>query len=590
MTGAVRRLAMGGALALAGTAAAAAAVSVRSGEHATFSRLVFSDVAGRQWQVERKGREAVIVFSEGSPELDLDRVFDLIPRDRIVSASAGNGRLTLGLGCDCPVAVSQIPTGHIVIDVSDDPLRIAPVPRHGPVQDASLPIVLPPLEMAFAPRLLAAMEVASGPGRPLALEGPSQIRRHPAGTARALLPHTPERSKADHPSGCAFEGLAAEVLAADPREALGRVPQGMASLLDGGDRLDPAAAASLARLYLAAGFGAEAVRVTALTSGASESVRVVAAALDGASYPAGMSLDPACGPATAVLALLNTDQAIDWARADETEFAWFVDAMHPTTSANLVPRLRTRLTELGHPEALEAIMLAPGTEVPDQPPQELVAAGTDEAAVQAAIVLLDEANAALQPSKEIHLVNASALRPSLPPGPLRRSLEESLARALVLSQRPVEAVALVREGVADGETLLTLALDALPPEAMAELAVRLRQHVAPGGDAATRAADFFLAFGLEDSANAFAAPSGNAPEAVDVPSLLSDPWLRRDMAAMLEAEPDSWTPRHRLAEDVLARRAAISPETGLAAAGAVIEGSRRTAALVADLLAAEDTR
>ena len=95
-------------------------VTVRSGEHPTFSRLVFASTPGRIWELrtDTPGR-ADIVFSDPLPELDLSSIFDRIPRARIAGSAASGRTFSLDLTCDCPVSVFQIASGHIVIDVGD---------------------------------------------------------------------------------------------------------------------------------------------------------------------------------------------------------------------------------------------------------------------------------------------------------------------------------------------------------------------------------------------------------------------------------------------------------------------------------------
>lgn len=590
MTKCAELLVLAAAVILAGTAVVGA-VPVRSGEHATFSRLVFADTPGRDWSIERAGREAVIVFSEGAPELDLSQIFDLIPRRRIASAAAEAGRLVLGLGCDCRVEVSQIPTGHIVIDVRDGPVTPpADLPAAFGLA-ANRPFVLPLPEMRFGPfssRNGHDSEV-SGPARMIS-EGPSQIRRHPDGSVPLVITAGDETPRSATSSACQLEGIAQEVLTANPLEALSNLPAATAALLDGEDQLDAEGVSALARLYLAAGFGAEATQTSALGRTTAQDIEVVAAALDGTPYPLDVKIDPACGPATAVLALLDSSGTADWPRADESAFARFVDSMHPATASTLLPRLQDRLEELGLDDVLVAIDPTTPSLQLDLPEQEVVAAGTDERAVLAAIALLDMASNTGTSSEERHLINALALRPSLPQGPLRQSLDESLAKAFVLSRRPVEAVAMVADGAADAELLLGLAIDSLQPEVAAELAIRLRPHLPQDGAVTRRAAELFRSFGLHETANAFYPEGSPAPRPVDLVAPQTDPWLMRDMAGMVRMEREAWTARHRLAEEVVARNAATSPDTDLAAAEAVLEGSRRTMSLVAELVGAEGTR
>lgn len=572
-------------LAAAGTAAVAA-VPVRSGEHATFSRLVFADAPGRSWSVERMGRRAVIAFSAGAPDLDLATVFDLIPRRRIVSAASAAGRLALDLGCDCTVEVTQIPTGHIVIDVGDPRQPLAPLRTEPALGGGVLPLVLPLRDIGlFMPGAAADDASSDLQASVLALEGPRQVRRHPAGTPPVLTPLVDGPDEPPSPPGCPFEDLARETFGADPHMALAGLPDGIASLLDGSDRPDPEGMLALATLYLAAGFGAEAAQVARSSGTDSLGVAVVAAALDGLPYPPEAAIDPACGPATAILALLGPTDATDWTRADEPAIAPFLDRLHPTTLANLLPRLERRLATIGDASILAALAPVgpPGPE--DVPDQLAAAAGTDEAAVAAAVALLERTNARLEPAPEGQLVSAMALLQSVPVGVLHASLEGAIASALVMSDRPGEVAALVAGGSADAETLLHLAIDARPPEAAAEFAVRLRPHLVAGGDAARRAGALFRSFGLDAMAEQFDARVPVGPEPVEPAGPLSDPWLARDLAAMVGTDRETWTARNRMAEAILARGAATPPPMDLAAAAAALDESRRLSILVGELVA-----
>lgn len=125
--------------------AAAEPVIVRSGEHATFTRLVF-DFAGREtaelsavpggYQIEVNG------WRDG---YDLSQVFRYIPRTRLreIERVPGSAALFLRLGCDCAVQTFYSDGTKLVVDIQDpkiEPKRIRPPKRSvnamfdGPVQ------------------------------------------------------------------------------------------------------------------------------------------------------------------------------------------------------------------------------------------------------------------------------------------------------------------------------------------------------------------------------------------------------------------------------------------------------------------------
>lgn len=122
-------------------------LTVRSGEHADFTRLVVYLGRDGSWTLTRDDaqREVVISFDRPGLGFDLGRVFDLIPRDRLADISSpAPSVLRLRLACDCPV--TQYPFGprYMVLDIFDpqggpDPTAqtaAGPLPRPaGPVVD-----------------------------------------------------------------------------------------------------------------------------------------------------------------------------------------------------------------------------------------------------------------------------------------------------------------------------------------------------------------------------------------------------------------------------------------------------------------------
>lgn len=121
---------------IAGTVQAAT-VTVRSGEHEDFTRLVAFLPKGAEWTVDSADR--VIRLQLASAEehrFDHRTVFDRIPKTRIASLSApGSNRLEIALNCACQVTTLFEAPRLLIIDVGDsaDPATPA-VPEPAPQQ------------------------------------------------------------------------------------------------------------------------------------------------------------------------------------------------------------------------------------------------------------------------------------------------------------------------------------------------------------------------------------------------------------------------------------------------------------------------
>lgn len=96
-------------------------VTVRSGEHADFSRLAFEFSNLKKWKMGRVEHGYEIRLQGSSSEIDLSEVFQRIPRDRIknLSVSQDNLRVTLELGCECYADAFEFRPGLLVVDVKD---------------------------------------------------------------------------------------------------------------------------------------------------------------------------------------------------------------------------------------------------------------------------------------------------------------------------------------------------------------------------------------------------------------------------------------------------------------------------------------
>jgi hypothetical protein len=162
----------------AAPSAQAEPITVRSGEHADFSRLVIDFATTVDWREERDGRRHRLIFPASDLTLSTDRVFSKIPRTRLSDLTWGAGTLTLDLSCDCTVRTERLASGKLVIDITDKPY--VPAPTEAKSRDTPKdirfaremfdkltepPAVAPPLE----PMTVADIDLA-GPAAVLAQE------------------------------------------------------------------------------------------------------------------------------------------------------------------------------------------------------------------------------------------------------------------------------------------------------------------------------------------------------------------------------------------------------------------------------------
>ncbi len=104
-----------------GSAATAETITVRSGEHGDFTRLVFRLPAGADWSLDPIHRGIRLDLDGGDHRFDTDQVFRRIGRDRVAGfrdRETGAG-LDITLGCDCPAQASMEGGRHLVIDLYD---------------------------------------------------------------------------------------------------------------------------------------------------------------------------------------------------------------------------------------------------------------------------------------------------------------------------------------------------------------------------------------------------------------------------------------------------------------------------------------
>ena len=144
----------------------AAPLSVLTGEHASFTRVVINVPRDTEWQLGRtaKGYVLRIPVKDG---FVLDQFYDLIPPDRIaaVSQEPTRGEIQFELGCICHAQASIYRSDYLVIDIRDGPApnsspfelpiaaeewvdgkerTVRPLPRvRSLIRDSVLPVITP---------------------------------------------------------------------------------------------------------------------------------------------------------------------------------------------------------------------------------------------------------------------------------------------------------------------------------------------------------------------------------------------------------------------------------------------------------------
>jgi len=116
-----------------GASAAAQIVTVRSGEHDGFTRLVLTFPEPGGWDLGRTGDGYAFRARAPRWRYDISTVFDLVPRDRLSAlwVDPESGALRMGLGCDCHAIATPFRAGIVVVDI-----KPGPAPENSPYEQA----------------------------------------------------------------------------------------------------------------------------------------------------------------------------------------------------------------------------------------------------------------------------------------------------------------------------------------------------------------------------------------------------------------------------------------------------------------------
>ncbi len=106
-----------------GFGVAAETVTVRSGEHETYTRLVLKLPQKANWEISRKLDQATLEISLKNLVFDTSRVFDRIPKTRLnnIFQPISESALVLQLNCKCNVVGFVESETLLVVDITDSP-------------------------------------------------------------------------------------------------------------------------------------------------------------------------------------------------------------------------------------------------------------------------------------------------------------------------------------------------------------------------------------------------------------------------------------------------------------------------------------
>ena len=410
-------------IALSASGALAQQLTVRSGEHGAFSRLVIPYPQGTAWEVSQTEKGIRLTPTGSGYAYDLREIFRFIPKTRISSVRAEVGRAGLFIEASVPVHTKafQLANGAVVLDVIDGPpetLATEPPPMAETFAGAP---AMPHLDVFWkgkAPRTVGAP--AAPPNNPLALAVPSgrvseaeqellaNLSRATAqGIFRVDMMHNPLKGKAaeaqpEAPAPTAAESeddglaiLSQTVIDRDlitsseetrllitgrrcfPDQAFDlqawindqppsqQIAAARADLVGEFDRPDSKAALKLARIYLALGFGAESkdvLRSFSMTSRTAQAYSFMADIMEETQPPQDSPIIGmvGCNTKAAMWALLGSPTLPQQDQVDLNAVQAAFSALPPGIRTLLGPDLADRLLAIGARDTAQAVRNALG--------------------------------------------------------------------------------------------------------------------------------------------------------------------------------------------------------------------------------------
>lgn len=397
-------------------AAAAEVVTVRSGEHEGFTRLVLQLSRPVEWHMGRTDDGYELQLDRADTRYDLSSVFRTIPRDRLASvwAEPATGRLRIGIGCACHALAFEFRPDVLVVDIKDGQppagsafemtlaggTTSALAPRQ-PKRPRSRPPTAPagldwtraigtippetplasPLPGADLAGMRAALlrEVARGASmgaldiRRAERAAPTAVGRTApdAGPAKQITagfgpgvetttPGEPREALTASGRPCLPDSVLAIGNWADERSFSEQLAEGRSGLVGEFDRIDPEAAARHVRLHLYFGFGAEARvirRQLAADNADSALWDALAQILDGGHAPPGsvLSDQDACDSAAALWSVLARPELRRSDKINKTAVLRSFSALPIHLRRHLGPGLSDRFLAVGDTATARAI-------------------------------------------------------------------------------------------------------------------------------------------------------------------------------------------------------------------------------------------
>jgi len=106
-------------LMMCGTLASASPIPVQTGEHPSFTRMVFHLSSDTNWQLGRVD-QGYMLQTSSRDGFDLRRFYDRIPRNRVARVDqVGDDRLRISVPCDCQAEAFLFRPDILVVDVHD---------------------------------------------------------------------------------------------------------------------------------------------------------------------------------------------------------------------------------------------------------------------------------------------------------------------------------------------------------------------------------------------------------------------------------------------------------------------------------------
>lgn len=317
-------------------------LTAQSGEHDTFSRIVFPIPEGISWDVRQTDRSAVIAFPGLASALSIDGVMSRLPSGRLEAIRAQSDTVELDLGCDCLIDVFRFDGRFVVIDVVTPVVLAAETPQPevqrqsvvdidyyrpnsvGAFADIGLPFEPPrPVTVdtpqqdppRFSEETLAARVAEAVSTQLLAPSGdlaPNDPQAAPDTLAQIEI-NTPFRNQPPQiiraqQELCAIPAYADIGLWSSRAEVLSTIGLLRRNVVDDSGQPLSENTRALAAAYLSLGFGAEAHALVELSNDQNDLIGDIAYVVDGLPSPADSRLRQtyACPNALAFWAVLST--------------------------------------------------------------------------------------------------------------------------------------------------------------------------------------------------------------------------------------------------------------------------------------------